>query len=88
MPPDDAPIAWTALRRGHPVRAADGQQIGKIAQVIADEQKDIFSGITFRSRPLETERFAPAAVIRSITSESVELAIASSEASSLDAYES
>lgn len=69
------------------MRASDGQQVGKIAQVVADEQKDIFSGITFRSHRFDSERFAPAALIASITSESVELTIGSSEADDLGAYQ-
>jgi uncharacterized protein YrrD len=83
----DAHIAWTAVGRGHSVRASDGEQVGKVARVVADEQKDIFSGITFRSHLFETERFAPAAVIDSIPEESIHLAIPSSEAESLAAYQ-
>jgi hypothetical protein len=83
----DAHIAWTAVGRGHHVRASDGEQVGKVARVVADEQKDIFSGITFRSHLFEAERFAPAAVIGAITEESVHLAIPSSEADLLEAYE-
>jgi hypothetical protein len=83
----DAHIAWTAVGRGHPVHASDGEQVGKVARVVADEQKDIFSGITFRSHRFETERFAPADIIEGITGASVQLKIPSPEAESLEAYE-
>lgn len=84
---EETHIAWTALDRGHPVRGSDGEQVGKVAQVVADEQKDIFSGITFRSHLFDAERFAPADLVGAITSESVHLTIPSSAAEGLDAYE-
>lgn len=80
-------IAWMALRRGHPVKGADGGQLGKVSEVVADHQKDIFSGIAFRSGILDQERFAPAESIASITSEAVELSISSDEAETLGPYE-
>jgi hypothetical protein len=87
MPAGESHIAWTALRRGHPVRASDGDRVGKVAQVLGDEARDIFSGITFRSRRFDAERFAPAEVVGAITSESVHLTIPSAEAGELAAYE-
>jgi uncharacterized protein YrrD len=83
----DAHIAWTAVGRGHPVHASDGEQVGKVARVVADQQKDIFAGITFRSHLFEIERFAPADIIEGITEASVQLAIPSPEAEALEAYE-
>jgi hypothetical protein len=80
---DETPIAWTALDRGHPVRASDGEQVGKISHVVADEQRDIFSGVAFRSGLLDSERFAPADLIGKITSKAVELSIPSVEADAL-----
>jgi hypothetical protein len=83
----DSQIAWTAVGRGHPVHASDGEQVGKVARVVADEQKDIFSGITFRSHLFETERFAPADIIGGITEASVQLTIPAPETEALEAYE-
>jgi hypothetical protein len=83
----EAHIAWTALRKGHPVRASDGEQVGKIARVVADEKQDIFSGITFRSHRFDSERFAPADLVEAITSESVHLTIPASQAEDLSTYE-
>jgi uncharacterized protein YrrD len=39
------PIAYEALEPGTPVYSADGEQIGKVAHVLADESEDVFDGI-------------------------------------------
>ena len=77
-----------ALRRGHPVMGAGGEHLGKVSEVIADQQKDIFSGIAFRHGILNHERFAPADLIDAITSEAVQLRISADEAEKLEPYES
>jgi uncharacterized protein YrrD len=87
MTDDETPLAWMALARGHPVTASDGRPVGKISEVVADQQKDIFSGIAFRHGLLDHERFAPADLIDEITSESVRLAIPADEAESLEPYD-
>jgi uncharacterized protein YrrD len=75
-------IAWTALGRGTPVVSSDGVELGKVSRVVADRQKDIFSGITFRAGLLEGALFAPAALVREITTEAVVLSISESDAQS------
>ncbi len=69
------PIAWTALSTGTPVVSADGVELGRVTEVVADEQKDIFSGVAFRVGLLEGPRFAPADVIDRITTEAVVLSL-------------
>lgn len=38
-------VSYMAVRAGTPVYSADGQQIGKVAHVLADEGEDVFDGI-------------------------------------------
>ena len=83
----ESPIAWTAVGRGHPVVDAAGEQVGKVSRVVADEQRDIFSGIAFRPGLLEGERFAPADLVQSITEEAVRLSIPASQAERLEPYD-
>ncbi|MDQ3879003.1 MAG: PRC-barrel domain-containing protein [Actinomycetota bacterium] len=75
MPEEEMPIAWLALKRGVPVFTSDGEEVGHVSSVIADEQKDIFSGIAFRDHLLAHERFAPAAIIETLTTKGVHLSI-------------
>ncbi|MFN2388857.1 MAG: PRC-barrel domain-containing protein [Actinomycetota bacterium] len=77
-------IAWTALEEGTPVVASDGEEIGRVAVIIADEGKDIFSGISIKSGLLGPTRHIPAALIDEITPSAVRLTISSTEAEALE----
>ena len=76
-----------ALEKGTPVRSADGEELGRIAEVVADRQKDIFSGIAFASGLFDSDRFVPADQIDRITTEAVVLTVASDDKESFEAYE-
>ena len=69
-----------ALESGTPIVTTDGNELGRVHEVIADLQKDIFSGITFRDGVLSGERFVPAASIDTITTDEVRLTVSSDEA--------
>ncbi len=84
---DETPIAWLALEKGTPIHTADGQQLGKVSTVVADEEKDIFSGVTFRPGLLEAERFIPAELIDQMTEKAVYLTISAADADRLQSYE-
>ena len=76
------PISYMALQKGTPVHASDGSELGTVSEVIADEQKDIFSGIEITSGLLSGNRFVPADLVGTITDEAVELTIGPDEADS------
>lgn len=82
----DAPIAWLALEEGTPILASDGEEVGRVATVVADEQKDIFSGITFKPGLLDGERFIPAAAIDRLTQDAVHLNIPAADTEALEPY--
>ena len=86
MADEDRPIAWPALKEGTPVHDSTGAEIGKVGRVVADQQQDIFSGITVTSGIFSTERFAPAELVGRITETSVELNLGAEEAERLDPY--
>ena len=77
---NEQPIAWLALRKGTPVVDAGGAEIGKLSDVIADEQKDIFSGIRWRHGILGSEHYVPAALIGELTDQAVHLTVSGEEA--------
>ncbi len=83
---EDRPIAWLALEEGTPIIASDGSEIGRVSAVVADEQKDIFSGVAFRPGLLDGQRFIPADAIDRLTAEAVHLKISGSEAEELEPY--
>ena len=83
------PIAWMALDTGTPIVTSDGNELGRVHEVIADRQKDIFSGVTFRDGMLTGERFVPAGTIDTITTEEVRLTVSTEEAEQkIEPYES
>jgi uncharacterized protein YrrD len=80
-------IAWLALEPGTPVEASDGADLGTVQQVVADRQKDIFSGVTIRGHILDRERFVPADAIQELTTERVKLSLSATEAETLEDYD-
>ncbi len=82
----ETPIAWTALQEGTPVHASGGEELGRVTAVVADQQKDIFSGLAYSSGLLGTERFVPAELVGSITDKSVTLTIPADQAETLEPY--
>ena len=77
---DDHRIAWLALEKGTPVIDARGEEIGKVSDVVADEQKDIFSGIRWRHGLLGDQHYVPADLIEELTSDAVRLRVPGDEA--------
>lgn len=81
---DDKPISWMALEAGTPVVASDGEEVGRVTDVIADRQKDIFSGINLKHGVFGSQHFVPADTIEEITGEEVRLSITAAEAEKLE----
>ena len=67
--------------------AAGGEEIGKVREVIADQQKDIFSGVTLDTGLLSEPRFVPAEMIEEMTDDVVRLVITAERAEELKPYE-
>jgi uncharacterized protein YrrD len=76
----ETPIAWPALKKGVPVYSSDGEELGKVASIVADEQKDIFSGLTLDPGVFKHERFVPADLVGRMTTRAVMLTLRSAEA--------
>ena len=83
MSDSERPIAWLALDKGTPVYTSDGEEIGKVARVVADVQKDIFSGISFKHGFLGSEHFVPADSIGELTDRGVHLNLSAEQAQEL-----
>ena len=73
------------LKKGTRVVASDGDELGTVADVIADAEKDIFSGLSMSSGLFSGNRFVPADMIGEITADSVTLTIAAAETERLEA---
>ncbi|MBV9422781.1 MAG: DUF2171 domain-containing protein [Solirubrobacterales bacterium] len=81
------PIAYEALERHTPVLSADGQEIGTVDHVLADEREDVFDGIVIR-RTLghrHTHAFADADQIAAIHEHGVTLKLGTTASEALPA---
>ena len=68
-------IAWTAVTTGEAVVASDGSNIGKVVEVAALANEDIFHGIVFEHAHRRKHYLAPAADVERITTLAVHLSV-------------
>src|SRR4051812_44094829 len=81
-----APIAYLAVEHGTPVYASDGQQVGKVEHVLADQGADVFDGIIIDTQAGPGGwRFADAGQVGEIHERGVVLRIDTVAAESLPA---
>jgi sporulation protein YlmC with PRC-barrel domain len=52
------PVSWLLVERGWTVIDADGTKVGKVNEVLGDEQADIFHGLIVGGREILSERVA------------------------------
>ena len=83
----DQPISWMTLSKGTRVIASDGEEIGKVETVVADLEKDIFSGIAIAAGLFDKDRFVPADLVSTMTEDEVRVSLSSQEVESLEPYE-
>jgi hypothetical protein len=72
---DDTVYSWRAIWQGEPVISSDGQTVGKVTDVAALDQEDIFHGVVFEHHILGEHMLAPAAQVGRITADAVHLTV-------------
>jgi hypothetical protein len=77
-----APVSYLTLEQGTAVLSADGEQLGDVAHVLADEETDIFDGIVI-SHGLGRHTFADAEQVAEIYERGVVLTLTAAEAEAL-----
>ena len=73
MPEEE--IAWTGITSGERVLTKDGDDIGKVVEVAALAEEDIFHGVVFEHAHHHKNYLVPAADIARITTEAVHLSV-------------
>jgi hypothetical protein len=76
-----APIAYTALAMGTPVLSSDGEQVGLVEHVRADEGTGIFDGIVVDAP--DGDRFVDAPEVAAIYERAVVLKVTAEQARAL-----
>jgi len=70
------PVAWTIVERGWAVVASDGNEVGKVDQVLGDPEADIFDGLAVGAGSvLERPRYVPSENVGTIERGTVHLTI-------------
>jgi hypothetical protein len=80
---DGHAISYKVLRRGTPVRAADGVQVGTVRRVLENTRENIFDGIVVDTS--EGQRFVDAPEVARVAERWVTLTITADEVSQLSA---
>jgi hypothetical protein len=81
---DGHAIAYKVLRRGTPVRSADGIQVGTVRRVLENARENIFDGIVLDTR--DGKRFVDAPEVARIAERAVTLTISAEEARDLPSH--
>jgi hypothetical protein len=80
------PTSWLMVEPGYSVSAPDGEQIGKVDQVLGDNAADIFDGLAILTGVVGKPKYVPSELVASIDTEAVRLTIGKDELASLDEY--
>lgn len=81
MDDDGHAISYKALRRGTPVRAADGTEVGKVRRVLDNARENIFDGLVVETH--DGMRFVDAPEVARIAELAVTLTISPEEVAAL-----
>jgi hypothetical protein len=82
------PVAWNVVERGWAVAASDGNEVGKVDQVLGDPEHDIFDGLSVgEGAVLDRPRYVPSEQVGAIEVGTVHLTIDAEEYAQLSPYE-
>ncbi len=82
-PTPDQPIAWLAVQNETPVRSADGQTVGSLADLLGSEREDIFHGIIVHLDANGRQVFVPADDVTLMTPSYLDVAFTADQLHSL-----
>jgi len=80
------PTSWLMVEPGYSVSAPDGEEIGKVDQVLGDNDADIFDGLAILTGVVGKPKYVPSELVASIDTDAVRLTIGKEELDSLDEY--
>jgi hypothetical protein len=81
------PVSWLLIAEGWEVVDREGGGIGRVEEVLADEQNDIFDGLAVATKLLGRPRYVPAERVTTIVEGRVGTDLAADAAASLPVYD-
>ena len=80
------PVAWFLIENHWTVVGSDGEELGKVEEVLGDTGHDIFNGLTVGTGLLHRPRYVPAELVSEIVEGRVALTIDKERFERLDEY--
>jgi hypothetical protein len=80
---EDETLSWRAIKPGHRVLGRDGEELGTVHRVLADEGADIFHGVSLRHGLFGPEAEITADRIERITADSLHTSLVADGVASL-----
>jgi hypothetical protein len=80
------PVSWLLIEAGWAVLDREGEQFGKVNEVLGDTERDIFDGLAASPSVLATPRYVPAERVGTIFEGEVHLDLSREECDALDEY--
>lgn len=87
QPDPDQPISWRAVPEDTPVRSAEGEQVGTLADLLGSDVEDIFHGLVVRLGSHGRDVFIPADSVTVLTPSHVDVALSSAAIDALPAHD-
>jgi hypothetical protein len=84
---NDEPVSWLVIEPGWSVVGADGDEVGKVDEIVGDTGKDIFNGLSVSTGLLGAPKYVPAERVSRITEGSVELDLPADAVDRLEDHE-
>ena len=75
------PVSWMVIERGWTVVDSAGNDVGRVDEVLADEEADIFNGLHVLTGTIAARAYVPAEDIGEIVAGEVRLAVTKDELS-------
>jgi hypothetical protein len=67
------PVSWFLIEPGWEVVGADGESVGKVHEVVGDQERDIFDGLQVTAGLVGQPRYVPSEEVGAITVGRVQL---------------
>jgi hypothetical protein len=83
---DEQQVSWLVIEPGWAVVATDGSEVGYVQEVVGDETKDIFDGLSVSTSLFDDLKYVPAEKVARIFDRRVELLVSSNAVPQLEDF--
>jgi uncharacterized protein YrrD len=81
------PVSWLVIEPGWKVVSADGEEVGRVHELVGDTGDDIFNGLAVTSGFLGRPKYVPAEHVAQIVEGEVQLDVPAAAIKHLDDHE-